>query len=510
MHVLPPWLKSWVTAESTSSQTPTDLAAMLALAVIATCVQRRVEIQARSDWREQLCLFVCAVLETGARKSPVFAKAFAPIYEYERSERERLAVEIAKTAYKLDVARKRLEAAKAKAAKSTKLEDVVEADGDVEALREKLTEAEKGQIRAPELICGDITQEAMAMLLAQQGERMTLADAEGCGPIAIMLGRYNDKVNVDLFLRAYSGDRHTVHRANKDREPISLHRPALSIALTIQPDGLSQLGEHESLLRGLGFIARFAFSVPRSMVGFRECDPPEVSEGIREAYAESIRELLDITTAEGGEPHTLFLEPTAKAHLLEFRKDLEAKLRPDGEHAVRRDWCAKYPGLVLRVAGLLHCAEHRGCPWNEHVSGSTLGRAIVIGEYMLAHASAALETIQTTPDVSHAEHVLGWLRRTGRTRFSQRDAHQALKGSGWCKRSAALDEPLKVLVEHGWIRELPPSERSGPGRGSSREFEVSPHAQNALNPQNRRAGHCAGRSEDSGDFENGTGGRDNY
>lgn len=505
LAALPAWAAIWAEAESTSSQTPVDLAAMLALSVIATCVQRRVEIHGRSDWREQLCLFVCVVLETGARKSPVFAKAFSPVYEYEKSKRERLAEEIADTTDKVDVARKRLEAAKIKAAKSTDVAGNAEADSDVELLRERLTAAEKAQIRAPELICGDVTQEALAILLSQQNERMTLADAEGCGPIAIMLGRYSDKVNVDLFLRAYSGDRHSVHRANKDREPIVLHMPALTIALTIQPDGLSQLGEHERLLRGLGFIARFAFSVPSSMVGFRDCDPPEVSADIRDGYAACICELLAIEAPDNGEPHPLFLEPGAKGLLLEFRKDLEAKLRPDGEHASRRDWCAKYPGLVLRVAGLLHCADHRANPWEEAVSVKTIERAIEIGEYLLAHASVALEQIQTTPTIRNAENVLGWIKRANRTQFSKRDVFNALRGAEWCKRVDALDEPLAVLVERGWIRELPAPVRSGPGRSPSPEYEASPYTQNTRNPQNSRARHGPEHSADSADD---VGGRD--
>ena len=58
VEVLPGWLGDYVAAVATATQTPPDLAGMLALAVLATVAAGAVEIEPRPGWREPLCLFV--------------------------------------------------------------------------------------------------------------------------------------------------------------------------------------------------------------------------------------------------------------------------------------------------------------------------------------------------------------------------------------------------------------------------------------------------------------------
>jgi replicative DNA helicase len=55
VEVLPGWLGDYVAAVATATQTPPDLAGMLALAVLATVAAGAVEVQPRPGWREPLC-----------------------------------------------------------------------------------------------------------------------------------------------------------------------------------------------------------------------------------------------------------------------------------------------------------------------------------------------------------------------------------------------------------------------------------------------------------------------
>jgi replicative DNA helicase len=52
VEVLPGWLSEYVAAVATATQTPPDLAGMLALAVLATVAAGTVEVQPRPGWRE--------------------------------------------------------------------------------------------------------------------------------------------------------------------------------------------------------------------------------------------------------------------------------------------------------------------------------------------------------------------------------------------------------------------------------------------------------------------------
>jgi replicative DNA helicase len=71
---LPGWLADFVQAVATATQTPTDLAGMLALSALATAAGGRVEVEPRPGFREPLNLFTAVALPPGNRKSAVFAE----------------------------------------------------------------------------------------------------------------------------------------------------------------------------------------------------------------------------------------------------------------------------------------------------------------------------------------------------------------------------------------------------------------------------------------------------
>jgi hypothetical protein len=54
---LPKVIRDWVKAESHATQTPPDLAALLALAVCSACVARRVIGEPRSGWNRLICMW---------------------------------------------------------------------------------------------------------------------------------------------------------------------------------------------------------------------------------------------------------------------------------------------------------------------------------------------------------------------------------------------------------------------------------------------------------------------
>jgi replicative DNA helicase len=86
VEVLPGWLGEYVAAVATATQTPPDLAGMLALAVLATVAAGAVEVQPRPGWQEPLCLFVAVGMDAGARKSSVFTALTRPVAEFEREQ----------------------------------------------------------------------------------------------------------------------------------------------------------------------------------------------------------------------------------------------------------------------------------------------------------------------------------------------------------------------------------------------------------------------------------------
>ena len=86
VEVLPGWLGEYVAAVATATQTPPDLAGMLALAVLATVAAGAVEVEPRPGWREPLCLFVAVGMDAGTRKSGVFTAMTRPVADFERQQ----------------------------------------------------------------------------------------------------------------------------------------------------------------------------------------------------------------------------------------------------------------------------------------------------------------------------------------------------------------------------------------------------------------------------------------
>ena len=71
---------------------------------------------------------------------------------------------------------------------------------------------------APLFIVDDVTPEALGIHMAENNERMAVMSAEG-GIFDIMAGRYNDKgCNLDLYLKAHSGDPWSSHRVGRGED----------------------------------------------------------------------------------------------------------------------------------------------------------------------------------------------------------------------------------------------------------------------------------------------------
>ena len=96
----------------------------------------------------------------------------------------------------------------------------------------------------PRLVADDITPEAAASLLAEQGGRLAIITAEG-GIFDIIAGRYSPKAipNMDLWLKGHSGDPLRVDR--KGRPPEHIPRPALTLGLMIQPQVLAAIAANQ-------------------------------------------------------------------------------------------------------------------------------------------------------------------------------------------------------------------------------------------------------------------------
>ena len=401
VDVLPAWVAAQVRAVAEFTQTPPDLAGCVALAALSAAAGGRAVVEARPGWLEPVNLYTVVALSPGSRKSAVFAAMTAPLLAAERELVAKVRPLIVQAEMEKQVSSRLAERAAAAAANAS---DAVRADALAEASGAALNASAISVPMLPRLIADDITPEAAASLLAEQGGRLAVLSAEG-GIFATMAGRYSSGTpNLEVFLKGHAGDLLRVDRKGRPAEHVE--HPALTIGLAVQPEILTQLADLPGF-RGRGLLARLLYSLPENTVGRRRVDPDPVPAGVAQAYDTRLRDLV-LALAGGDEP--LVLTPTADAAraVLGLAAAIEPRLGTAGDLAHITDWAAKLVGAIVRIAGLIHLADRR----NGLLDGDTVDAAAHLGHYFLAHALATFEHMGADPLTEDAQHVLDWITRT--------------------------------------------------------------------------------------------------
>ncbi|WP_197533547.1 YfjI family protein [Symmachiella dynata] len=456
-HALPGPLRNWVEAESHATQTPPDLAALLALAVCSSTIARRVEVEPRPGWPEPVNLFVAVLLEPGNRKSAVFTDATKPLreLEIENIESARSTVARAQSDRRQDESRlKRLE--KTAAAKEDDAKRQEAGDLAVELV-------EKLEPVLPRLIVDDATAEKLAMIMEQQGGRIASMSAEG-GVFDLMAGMYSKSgmPQFGVYLMGHSGDDLITDRVS--RKSVRVERPALTCAYAMQPQVIDGLAENAAF-RGRGLLARFLYAAPRSWIGHREIAPAPMPDATRDTYWQVVRALAAIT-----DNVVLKLSNKAAATFRDWETEIEAMLRDGGQMELIKDWGAKLAGATLRIAAVFHCTDHGAAG---KISAATIESAIEIARYLIPHAEAVLNMMQANESAAEADarYVLRWIERHDRREFTKREVQQ--HGKRRFRKSDDIDSALAELESRGYIRKKASPPKT-PGRPPSPAYEINP------------------------------------
>jgi hypothetical protein len=315
----------------------------------------------------------------------------------------------------------------------------------------------------PRLWVDDATPEKIAILLAENGERIAVMSAEG-GIFDIIAGRYTDgSANVDVFLKGHAGDDLRVDRVA--RGAVVLSRPALTVALAVQPSVMHGVLATPTF-RGRGLPARFLFAVPRNTIGTRDVDAPDVDAATANEYARALRTILDRPMP--AEPALAAFSRTAWAAFREWNTEHERQLADGGPLELLRDWGSKLPGAIARIAGIFHVlADDDG----DTIDLAHVERALALAPYLVAHAQIAHSVMGADPATAAAEAILRHLREHPCSSFTKRDLHGRMRAR--FEKSADLDAPLRLLVEHGHLRRDDPP-YAGVGRKPSPIYSVHP------------------------------------
>lgn len=444
---LPPPLRKMAKAAAENLQVAVDMTAVAGLTVISLCVQGKFIINPKPGWIEQLNLYAAVGARPSDRKTPALAVMTRPLHAFEKAENERRAPLVEQYRTKKAILEKRISCLKELAGKPTKKGEAVDLD-DITELQYQLADLEREAVKPLRLLADDVTPEALVSLMAANDGRMGIVSDEG-GVFDIIAGRYSSgKVNLDVFLKSYSGGYLRIDRMG--RPPEVIEHPSLTMLLMVQPVVLETIMGNQDFA-GRGFLARPLYSLPASTVGHRAYDTLPIPRNVEEDYACLIETLLSVP--ELGEARVIRVSPEAHQEAKRFAEELEPKLADDlGGLDDLEGWAGKYHGQVMRIAGIIHCCLHAENAAERPVSLNTMKHAEIIGGYFLEHAKAAFQIMgmTDTKEVKDAKYILKRIHSSGLYDTTKRELFRQCDGR---MRSMEEMEPgLKVLVDRGYIR----------------------------------------------------------
>lgn len=463
IEIFPNWLKEYIEGIAESTQTPIDAASMATISILSTILSKKFYVNITNEWSESLNTYTVLALPPGNRKSSVFKLLQEPITSFEREEQERMMKEVREQKAILNAKQKRVEAIEREYAKNGDSATLNE-------IRELTNEIEEEQILSiPRYVTGDITVEKLGVLMAENNEKMAVLSAEGGGVFSNMAGRYSTdgKANIDIYLNGHTGDYTPIDRIG--REPILLNEPCLTIGLFVQSEVVRDV---PATFKERGLMQRFLYSFPKSLVGHRKITPRSISEEVRTKYMFGVRKLLQFQPSESIK---LTFDNEAIKLEQEIRQGIEYMLRDGEALADMREWGSKLAGQIIRIAGLLHVAEHATGFLNTiptKINIHTLDNAKKIMSYFIEHARAAYGVMGVDKGAEDGKYLLEYLIKNGKESYTKREAFQGTKGT--FKTVSRFEYAVLELEERNFIQKTI-TNNTGRGR-KSYELLLNPMA----------------------------------
>jgi hypothetical protein len=322
-----------------------------------------------------------------------------------------------------------------------------------------------GKFVAPRLYVSDGTIERFAELL-QARPQGVLRLTDELSAMFMNMCRYSGGQDNEFWLESWNGNSYNVERIGRT---VHLDHLLIGVVGGLQPDKLAKSFEGPAD----GMYARLLFSWP-SEPAYRALSDEalEVDPDIFNA----LKRLDDLAEFADGRlvRHSIGLSERALGEFEQFRQFVH--LEKEAVEGRDREWLAKGPAHVLRLAGTLCLLV-----WAMRGTGGTPPTSIdakymisavrLVREYFWPHARAALRQIGLTERHVNARRVLRWIRARRKTSISLEDVRRDALGQKLDAEQTAI--LLEALARSGWVREFKTASTARGGR-PPRRWQVNP------------------------------------
>jgi hypothetical protein len=477
VDMLPEKLANYATEVAKCVQCEPDMPATAILCAIACVSSRKALVGVGNTHTEPVNLWSMIVADPSERKSEVFGKVFAPVYKYQSDTNEKMREEFERQQmdYKLHLSRIASLEKKYASAKQEKIEEI---RYELQNLI-KDTEAMEPMF-VKRYTAGDVTPEAMATIMHENGGSITVVDSEGAGPLANALGRYGDAgTKLENMLRSYRGDTMQIDRRGRSE---TIFKPSLTVALALQHGVLARMGKHNES-KDQGFTARFLYSIPKSNAGTRFYADYKINQYVQNEYNSLVERIAEIPSINEvkvrPEIPIMQLQDDALAAWTSYHDEIEKAMGGSTMLAKYRDFSGKLAGQVARLSGLFHIVEHGADAIGHPMPAYCVGMAVeIVRSYYQPHGLEAYRIMFEANGTTIAHKILQWIGRHKTDAcfypiFSAADAYRNLRGSNDVTKPEDLREGFEALVDRGYIAECDDCNANTAGRPASTRYIVN-------------------------------------
>lgn len=456
LNCLPPVLADFAAAVSHSVQTSPDMAAVASMCTISCCVHDKYNIRLKHDWIEPIGLYCLIISPSGTGKSQIIRAMAKPIYEFEQQMSREFADEIIASEVHEKALNSRAEHLTKQISKKPELEE------ELKKVQKELKEFKP--VRIPRRILDDTTPEQLISVMNANGGYTSIISAEST-IFDNMAGRYSGGIiNIDAFLKAYSGDLIIVNRRGREER---LFNPRLTMLVSTQPDTFDDIRNNKNFL-GKGLLSRLLYSTPKlPMKQTFYTDP--IPQKVRDNYNSLCKMLL-------GLPYSGFslidIDEDARKMFADLYEKVSAVKFKDLDYMT--DWANKFCGNVARIAAVLYLAEQTVFTEREPLPGRIMRNAILIGEYFLEHTKKVYLNVGAGETAKLVAHIIKKLKEKRPYIITKYEIFRFCRGKVSSVKD--LDEPINTLIEHGYLRVHPEEPTDNPRGGRKKEprFALNP------------------------------------
>ncbi len=307
----------------------------------------------------------------------------------------------------------------------------------------------------PTLTCSEPTYEGLTKLFATGWPSLGLFNDEG----GQFIGGHG--MNEEAKLRTATGlskawDGQHIERVRGGDGVSLLPDRRLAMHLMVQP-GVASLLFDDGVLADQGLLSRVLPSFPESAIGARAWREPSDHTGAELGrYDASLLGILEkpLPLVAGKRdqlaPRELPLSDTARRLWIGFHNQIEARMGAGGQLEPVSGFANKLPEHAARIAGVLTLLrEITAVEINEAVMQAGIDLAqYYVGEALRLHGAS-----QVSGQLRQAQRLLAWLLDRPEPAISLPDIYQ--RGPNAVRDKSSAMALVEILVDHGWLVEIP-------------------------------------------------------